>query len=139
MPEYKKNQSFVVDIVDITNEGLGIGKLEDGYTVFVKDGIPGDKCQIGLTKTKKTYGFARLEKVITPSSFRVEPKCQFYKACGGCQIQPIDYKKQFSVNQVHTTIDSTVLAAVFGFFIFSELFGIIDFVCIGKDFFIDIH
>jgi len=97
--EYKKNQKYTVEIVDISQEGLGVGKLTDGYTVFVKDAIPGDECQIILTKVKKNYGFGRLEDIIRPSDFRVEPRCAFHKSCGGCQIQAMNYKEQLKLKE----------------------------------------
>ncbi len=91
--EFKKNDSCVITIEDIGAEGEGIGKTE-GYTLFVKDAIPGDVAQVKIVKAKKNYAFARLEKVLTPSPFRVEARCPIYKQCGGCQIQAIDYEQQ---------------------------------------------
>ena len=45
-------------------------------------------------KAKKNYGYGRLEEIITPSPDRVEPKCQFARQCGGCQLQALSYEKQ---------------------------------------------
>lgn len=85
--EFKKNDIVTVTIEDIGNDGEGIGKTE-GYTLFVKDAVIGDVVEARITKCKKNYGYARVEKVVTPSSFRVEPKCAFHRQCGGCQISP---------------------------------------------------
>lgn len=90
---WKKNDSCVVTIEDIGSTGEGIGKME-GYTLFIKDGIVGDVVEAKIMKAKKNYGYARIEKVIEPSPFRVTPKCKFAKQCGGCQIQPLSYEKQ---------------------------------------------
>lgn len=96
--EYKKNDIVTVLIEDIGNDGEGIGKTE-GYTLFVKDAVLGDTVEARITKCKKNYGYARVEKVITPSPFRVEPKCTLHRRCGGCQIQAMDYAKQLSFKQ----------------------------------------
>lgn len=91
--DFEKNQILTVEIVDITSEGEGIGKI-DGYPFFVKDAVIGDVAQIRVVRAKKNYAYARLEKVITPSPFRVEPACSFHKQCGGCQIQAMSYSRQ---------------------------------------------
>lgn len=95
---YKKNDIVTVTIEDIGNDGEGIGKAE-GYTLFVKDAVIGDVVEARITKCKKNYGFARVEKVVTPSSFRVEPKCRFHRQCGGCQIQAMSYDRQLTYKQ----------------------------------------
>ena len=96
--EYQKNDIVTLQIDDIGNDGEGIGKI-DGYTLFVKDAVIGDVVEAKITKVKKNYGYARLEKVITPSSFRVEPRCAFHRQCGGCQIQAMSYERQLTFKQ----------------------------------------
>ena len=96
--KYQKNDIVTVTIEDIGNDGEGIGKI-DGYTLFVKDAIIGDMAEVRITKCKKNYGYARMEKVLIPSSFRVEPKCKLHRRCGGCQIQAMDYKRQLVYKQ----------------------------------------
>ena len=94
----KKNDEFEIDITDIGNEGEGIGKYE-GMTFFIKGGVPGDRILAGATKLKKTYGYARLVKVIKASPFRVTPKCPISEKCGGCQIQSLSYEKQLELKE----------------------------------------
>lgn len=90
---FQKNQLLETEITDITNEGEGVGKV-DGFTFFVKDAIIKDRALIRVTKVKKTYGYARLEKLLDPSPYRIEPICPVARQCGGCQIQAMDYKEQ---------------------------------------------
>lgn len=92
---FKKNDIVTVVIEDIGNDGEGIGKA-DGYTLFVKDAVIGDAVEVRITKCKKNYGYARVEKVVTPSPFRVTPKCAFHRQCGGCQIQAMQYERQLA-------------------------------------------
>lgn len=96
--EYKKNDIVTVEITDMGVDGEGIGKA-DGFPLFVKDAVIGDTVQAKITKSKKQYAFARLEKVITPSPFRVKPRCEYYRQCGGCQIQALSYEKQLAFKQ----------------------------------------
>lgn len=95
---YKKNDIVTITIEDIGNDGEGIGRA-DGYTLFVKDAVIGDVIEARITKCKKNYGYARVEKVVTPSPFRVEPKCPFHRQCGGCQIQSMRYERQLVYKQ----------------------------------------
>lgn len=90
---FQKNDRVTVTIEDVGVDGEGIGKV-DGFTLFIKDAVIGDVVEAKIMKAKKNYAYARLEKVITPSPFRVEPLCEFARVCGGCQIQAVDYAEQ---------------------------------------------
>ncbi len=102
---FTKNQLIELEITDISHEGEGVGKA-DGFAFFVKDTIPGDVITAKVMKTKKTYGYARLEQIIRGSKDRVEPVCAFYKSCGGCQLQTMSYEKQliFKQNKVYNNL-----------------------------------
>ncbi len=95
---FSKNQLITLDITDISHEGEGIGKV-DGFPFFVKDTVPGDHITAKVMKTKKTYGYARLEVLLEPSQMRVEPVCAYHKACGGCQLQSLSYEHQLAFKQ----------------------------------------
>lgn len=94
----KKNDIFELEITDMGVDGEGIGHY-DGMTFFVKDALIGDVIRARAMKLKKNYGYARVEEVITPSAFRVEPKCPYHRPCGGCQIQALSYEKQLEFKQ----------------------------------------
>ena len=89
----KKNDIFELEITDMGTDGEGIGHY-DGMTFFVKDALIGDVITARVTKLKKNYGYARVEEIKTPSTFRIEPKCALHKRSGGCQIQALSYEKQ---------------------------------------------
>ncbi|MCI8529430.1 MAG: 23S rRNA (uracil(1939)-C(5))-methyltransferase RlmD, partial [Lachnospiraceae bacterium] len=95
---FRKNDIVIMKVQDIGNEGEGIGKV-DGFTVFVKDAIVGDVVEARIVKCMKNYAYGRLEKVLEPSPFRVEPKCAFHRQCGGCQIQALSYERQLAFKQ----------------------------------------
>lgn len=94
----KKDDVVTVRIEQIGSEGEGIGKY-DGYTLFVKDAVVGDEVTVKVLKTKKSYGYARLMEIVTPSEFRVTPRCEVARQCGGCQIQQLSYEKQLEYKQ----------------------------------------
>ena len=91
--EFKKNDRVTVTIEDMGSDGEGIGKV-DGFTLFIKDAVIGDQVEAKIIKSKKHYAYARLEKVLQPSPFRVEPKCAYHRQCGGCQLQALSYSEQ---------------------------------------------
>ncbi len=91
--EFKKNDILTIDIEDMGHDGEGIGKA-DGYTLFVKDTVIGDRAEVKIMKVKKNYGYARLLKVLRPSPDRTEARCPIARACGGCQLQFLSYEKQ---------------------------------------------
>ena len=101
MADYAKNDMITVTIEDMGTDGEGIGKL-NGFTFFIKDAVIGDVVEAKVMKAKKNYAYARLLRVLTPSSNRDEPVCAYHKQCGGCQIQALDYKAQlfFKENKV---------------------------------------
>ena len=90
-----KNDEFELEITDLGSTGEGIGKI-DGYTLFVKDALIGDKVRVKVMKTKKNYGYARMLEIIEPSEYRVESECLVARQCGGCQLQHCSYEKQLS-------------------------------------------
>lgn len=96
--DYKKNDIVTVTIEDMGQNGEGIGKSA-GYTLFVKDAVIGDVARVKITKAKKNYGYARLERLITPSPDRVTPQCAYARQCGGCQIQALSYEKQLAFKE----------------------------------------
>ncbi len=94
----KKNEEYIITIENMGSEGEGVGKI-DGFTLFVKDALPGDVARVKVVKEGKTYGYGRLMEIITPSKDRVEPVCRVARQCGGCQIQELSYEAQLKFKQ----------------------------------------
>ena len=92
-----KNKEYVVDIVDIGQGGVGVGKYE-GFTVFVEGGLLQDKVKVKINKSKKNYAVGDIVEIIEKSPFRVDRICSDeLKDCGGCQIQELNYNKQLEL------------------------------------------
>ncbi len=90
---YRKGEVLTVDITDMGVNGEGIGRV-DGYTLFVKDALVGDKVKCSIMKAKKGYAYAHLDSIEAPSEYRIDPACQRSRACGGCQLQSLAYEAQ---------------------------------------------
>ncbi len=73
--------------------GSGIVRHE-GKVVFVPLVLPAEEIEYEITLSKKSHAFGNLLKVIQPSADRIEPKCEYYGRCGGCQLQHIPYGLQ---------------------------------------------
>ena len=83
--QFKKNDEIVITIEDLGKDGEGIGHV-DGYALFVKGALPGEKVLVHLMKLNKNYGFARLVEILEPSKERMTPSCPSASLCGGCTL-----------------------------------------------------
>ena len=90
-----KNQIVEVTIEDLSREGEGIGHVE-GYTLFVKDAVIGDRIRARITRPKKSFAYARTEEILRPSPDRVTPRCPEARRCGGCTLQAMSYEAQLA-------------------------------------------
>ena len=99
-----KNQVHTVDITDLNNLGFGVAKI-DGMSVFVADTVTGDRAEIKIIKTAKTYAVGLLQKLITPSPLRCaeEEVCPAARRCGGCVYQRVSYDKELELKQQYVT------------------------------------
>jgi len=91
----QRGQSLSVTIDDLAFGGEGVGRI-DGYVIFVRGGIPGDRLQVRLDQARARFGRASVEAILTPSPHRVEAPCQYFGRCGGCRLQHVDYAAQLS-------------------------------------------
>lgn len=78
-----------------------IGHLENGKTVFVAQGVPGDVVRIEIVEEKKSYAKARIIQIEEPSPERVKPFCALEGHCGGCSWQNLSYSAQLEAKRVN--------------------------------------
>ena len=102
---FKKNDIIELIIDDNGSNTEGIGHIGN-YSFFVKDTIKGEKIRAVVTKLNKNYGFAKCIEIISPSKYRIEPKCEYYKRCGGCNLQHMSYEGQieYKKNKILNTL-----------------------------------
>jgi 23S rRNA (uracil1939-C5)-methyltransferase len=88
-----------VVIEELGAEGKCVSRYNN-IVVFSEKTVPGDIVDLKVTHfKKKKFGEAKIEKIISPSPNRVEPKCQHFGLCGGCKLQHIDYSTQLIFKQ----------------------------------------
>ncbi|MCA0970633.1 23S rRNA (uracil(1939)-C(5))-methyltransferase RlmD [Halobacillus litoralis] len=97
-PPVQKNETVTLSFEDLTHEGNGVGKV-DGYPLFVPYGLPGEEADVKVVKVKKNFGFGKLLNVKEESDDRVEPPCDVFYQCGGCQLQHMSYQMQLDMKQ----------------------------------------
>ena len=81
-------------------EGKSVSKLDD-YVIFSAQGVPGDRVELEILKTKSSYAEAKVLRVLEKGSPRVEPKCTHINDCGGCRWQHVNYEMQLNAKQKH--------------------------------------
>ena len=94
----KKNEEYVVDIIDNGFQGEGIAKIE-GITVFVDQAIKGEKIKIKILKVQKNFAYGKIVEFIEKSNTRVEPDCGTYNRCGGCNLRHIEYSETLKIKK----------------------------------------
>ena len=91
-------QTLTVTINDLAFGGEGVARVND-FVLFIPYVIPGETAEVEVVEVKKTFGRAKLLRVVTPSADRATPACQHFGACGGCQYQHIAYPAQLAMKR----------------------------------------
>lgn len=106
MAKPRRGDRVDVTIDDLAFGGEGVGRL-DGYVMFVRGGLPGDRVRVHVTETRARYGRGEIDEVLTPAPDRVEPPCPYFGRCGGCRLQHLAYPAQlaFKAKQVRDCLE----------------------------------
>jgi 23S rRNA (uracil1939-C5)-methyltransferase len=94
----KRGESIEITIDDLAFGGEGVGRL-DGYVMFVRGGLPGDRLRVRVVEARGRYGRGRIEAVLAPSPDRVEAPCPYFGQCGGCRLQHQAYPAQLAFKE----------------------------------------
>ena len=105
----RKNQEYIVEIMDNGYEGEGIAKI-DNFTIFVPGAIKGEKVKILIVKVLSSHAFGKIKEIINKSDFRQESDCSTYKRCGGCNLRHIKYNQTLRIKQnaVQSLVNKTL-------------------------------
>src|SRR5438128_1515852 len=93
-----KKKPIVLDEVLVENyaaEGKSLAR-KDGKVIFIENVVPGDVVDVRLSKNKKDWAEGYPLHFRSFSKERVDPFCQHFGVCGGCQWQMLPYAKQLS-------------------------------------------
>jgi 23S rRNA (uracil1939-C5)-methyltransferase len=98
MPKPKRGESIELVVDDLAFGGEGVGRL-DGYVMFVRGGLPGDRLRVTVTEARGRYGRGTIGAVLVPSPDRVEAPCPYFGQCGGCRLQHLAYPAQLAFKE----------------------------------------
>ena len=94
----KMHEEIEVSIDSLAYGGNGVGRL-NGFVVFVRRGLPGDRVRARITKVKRGFAEALATEVLEPSPDRVDAPCEHFPTCGGCRFQDLDYAVQVAAKE----------------------------------------
>ena len=93
-----QGKKYEMTIDRLGSSAEGVGRIQD-FTVFVPYALPGETVETTIVEVKKNYARGKLVRIVTASPERVEPCCAIYDACGGCQLQHMDYAAQLAAKR----------------------------------------
>ena len=94
----KKNDIVTLTVTDLTSEGMGVAKHE-GYVLFIPKTAVGDVIEARVLKALTSHGFAKVEKILTPSADRGDVDCPVFTKCGGCLFRHIRYDAELTIKK----------------------------------------
>ncbi len=107
-----KQKPYLIQDIEITSaaaEGKSVTR-HDGKVIFVPFAAPGDIADIRVVKQKQSYAEGTLERLISPSPIRTEPKCIHFGRCGGCKWQHVQYDSQLAFKEEQVKNDMQRIA-----------------------------
>jgi len=96
------DQEIELDVESLAYGGNGVARL-NGFVVFVRRGLPGDRVRARVTKVKRSHAEALATDVVRAGPQRVEAPCAHYPACGGCRFQDLAYDAQLAQKQAQVS------------------------------------
>lgn len=94
----KKNEEYIVDIIDNGFQGEGIAKI-DGVTVFIDKAIKGERIKIKILKVQTNFAYGKIIQILEKSTNRLVEDCNTYKRCGGCNLRHIKYEETLNIKK----------------------------------------
>ncbi|NQZ26241.1 MAG: 23S rRNA (uracil(1939)-C(5))-methyltransferase RlmD [Colwellia sp.] len=95
------NQRLTVSVEKLDINGVGVGRWQN-KPVFIAGALPHEVVEVKIIEQKSKYARAKLISITKQSDNRVEPLCQHFGVCGGCDLQMlvIDEQLIFKQNKV---------------------------------------
>lgn len=93
-PRPRRGEELDVTIDSLAYGGAGVGRA-DGFVVFVRGALPGDRVRARVSKSKRSYAEASVVELLEPSPDRIEPEIPH----PGAPWQVLPYERQLEVKQ----------------------------------------
>lgn len=87
-----------LNIDKVIFNGFGLAH-NDGVSILVYQGIPGDNVDVKLVHKRGNTYFGEIVKYNRRSSHQIPVRCKSFEECGGCDWLNIDYSTQLSFKQ----------------------------------------
>lgn len=101
----------VGDVVEIVIEklahgGEGLARVA-GRVMFVPLAAPGDRASVRIVEIARSHARGEIVEILSPSPDRRAPPCRYFGACGGCQLQHLEYRAQLATKAriVHEALE----------------------------------
>ena len=114
VPVRKNKQAPILEkvlIEDYAAEGKSLARV-DGKVIFVEGAVPGDVVDIQLQKNKADWAEGFAKNFHSYSANRVQPFCEHFGVCGGCQWQMLPYAQQLQYKHKQVVDNLTRIAKV---------------------------
>jgi 23S rRNA (uracil1939-C5)-methyltransferase len=85
----RNGEQLELRVESLAYGGAGVARL-DGYVLFVRGAVPGDRVRALVTKSKRQYAEARATELLEPSPERIEPRAPH----PGAPWQVLPYERQ---------------------------------------------
>jgi 23S rRNA (uracil1939-C5)-methyltransferase len=95
----KKNNSIITVKADLPAYGGFALARGNGCILLIRNAIPGETVEARIDEQKNDHAFASVVRVLAASPDRIEPPCQVFGICGGCQIQYVSYPRQVAMKE----------------------------------------
>ena len=93
----------MLDIVDVTSDGVGVGRFSNGMAVFVPLTAVGDRISCHIVKVNKSYAYGIIREILVPSGDRIASDCPAFSKCGGCSFRHISYEAELKLKSKFVT------------------------------------
>lgn len=93
LKKLKSRGSVTTTVNNLSHEGRGIAHI-DGKTTFIYNALPEETVSFRYTQSRSSYDVGETVEVIQASNKRVEPACEVFTRCGGCQLQHLSHQDQ---------------------------------------------
>ena len=90
---------FPADIVDLSHDGRGVARRDNGKAVFIAGALPGERVMARQTARSRSFDEAMALEVLEGSPDRVQPRCAHFGTCAGCALQHLDESRQILAKQ----------------------------------------
>ena len=99
-PLVKKGETIELIIQDAGERDACFAQMPSGMGVWVRGSVAvGDRVAATVTKLKRNFVVARLDRIVVPSPVRATPVCKHFGTCGGCTWQHVGYDEQLRIKK----------------------------------------